>query len=87
MRNASEGLRGRGPSLFSVASLIGSPLLGRGPDEMGHLSPETGVRSHFVVSSPPPFSSMQGISPTLLLFAECIIPTVVKDDILEWPPD
>lgn len=30
---------------------------------------------------------MEGISPTLLLFPEWTIPTVEKDDILEWPPD
>lgn len=42
---------------------------------------------HFILSSPTTSSSMEGISPIVLLLPEWTIPTVEKEDILEWHPD
>ena len=73
--------------MFSVLNLSGSPLLGCPvPGDSVRLPGKTGV-PHFIGSSPLEFSSMEGISPILLLFPECTIPTVEMDDILEWHPD
>lgn len=62
--------------------MVGCPTAG----EIGLLAPKTDG-PHFIGSCPPAFSSMEWISPTLLLFPECTIPTVEKDDIREWHPD